>query len=65
MQGFLQSDYLHLFPRFLDKMAIYNWEGKIVYLEDMDEGLENAAAAFVGLFSWKNVGRQVVCIARE
>uniref|UniRef100_A0A0D3EX97 non-specific serine/threonine protein kinase n=1 Tax=Oryza barthii TaxID=65489 RepID=A0A0D3EX97_9ORYZ len=34
-------------------------DGKIVYVEDMSIGLENAPAAFVGLFSGKNVGKQV------
>uniref|UniRef100_A0A0E0FWU7 Leucine-rich repeat-containing N-terminal plant-type domain-containing protein n=1 Tax=Oryza nivara TaxID=4536 RepID=A0A0E0FWU7_ORYNI len=33
-------------------------DGKIVYVEDMSIGLENAPAAFVGLFSGKNVGKQ-------
>ncbi|ONK72352.1 uncharacterized protein A4U43_C04F18530 [Asparagus officinalis] len=65
MQGFLQSDYQHLFPQFLDCMASYYRQGKIVYIEDMSEGLESAPAAFVGLFSGKNVGKQVVCISRE
>ncbi|OAY73936.1 2-alkenal reductase (NADP(+)-dependent) [Ananas comosus] len=65
MQGFLQSDYLHLLPEFLDRMAGYYREGKIVYIEDMSHGLENAPAAFVGLFSGKNVGKKVVCVSRE
>lgn len=65
MQGFLQSDYRHLFPQFMDCMANYYRQGKIVYEEDMSEGLESAPAAFVGLFSGKNVGKQVVCISRE
>ncbi|PNT73357.1 hypothetical protein BRADI_2g57440v3 [Brachypodium distachyon] len=65
MQGFIQSDYLHLFPKFLDDMAKHYRDGKIVYVEDMSIGLENAAAAFVGLFSGKNVGKQVVCVSQE
>eukprot|EP00262_Sarcandra_glabra_P008134 TRINITY_DN21360_c0_g1_i1.p1 TRINITY_DN21360_c0_g1~~TRINITY_DN21360_c0_g1_i1.p1 ORF type:complete len:359 (-),score=66.76 TRINITY_DN21360_c0_g1_i1:93-1121(-) len=65
MQGFLQSDYLHLFPQFLDCFIDYLKKGKIVYIEDMNEGLETAPAAFVGLFSGKNVGKQVICVARE
>ncbi|MQL76179.1 hypothetical protein Taro_008576 [Colocasia esculenta] len=65
MQGFLQSDYLHLFPQFLDCIVEYYKQGKIIYIEDMTEGLESAPAALVGLFSGRNVGKQVVCVSRE
>lgn len=65
MQGFLQSDYLHLYPRFLEDVSNYYKEGKIVYIEDMNYGLESAPAAFVGLFHGKNVGKQVICVTRE
>ncbi|XXG89454.1 hypothetical protein AAC387_Pa12g1440 [Persea americana] len=63
VQGFLQSDYLHLYPQFLDKVIDYYKQGKIVYIEDMNEGLESAPSAFVGLFSGKNVGKQVICVS--
>ncbi|XP_039121766.1 2-alkenal reductase (NADP(+)-dependent)-like [Dioscorea cayenensis subsp. rotundata] len=65
MEGFLQSDYLHLFPNFVECVANYHRQGKIVYLEDIKEGLENAPAAFAGLFTGKNVGKQVVCVAKD
>ncbi|XP_043709440.1 2-alkenal reductase (NADP(+)-dependent) [Telopea speciosissima] len=65
MKGFLQSDYLHLFPNFLEQIISDYKQGKIVYIEDMNEGLESAPAAFVGLFSGKNVGKQVIHVAHE
>ncbi|KAL5990754.1 hypothetical protein ACLOJK_011658 [Asimina triloba] len=65
MQGFLQSDYTHLFPQFVDQISDYYKQGKIVYIEDMNEGLENAPAAFVGLFSGKNIGKQVIRVSAE
>lgn len=65
MQGFLQSDYLSLFPRFLEDVTDYYKQGKIVYIENMNEGLESAPAAFVGLFSGENVGKQVIRVASE
>ncbi|GKV29035.1 hypothetical protein SLEP1_g38009 [Rubroshorea leprosula] len=65
MQAFLQTDYLHKYAEFLDHVIRNYKEGKIVYVEDMNEGLESAPAAFVGLFSGKNVGKQVVCVAQE
>ncbi|KAL9234844.1 hypothetical protein vseg_009667 [Gypsophila vaccaria] len=63
MQGFLQSDYLHLFPQFVQHVGDYYKQGKIVYIEDMAYGLENAPSALVGLFTGKNVGKQVVCVS--
>uniref|UniRef100_A0A7N0ZT49 Enoyl reductase (ER) domain-containing protein n=2 Tax=Kalanchoe fedtschenkoi TaxID=63787 RepID=A0A7N0ZT49_KALFE len=65
MKGFLQSDYVHLFPQFLDHVISNFKQGKIVYIEDMKHGLENAPAAFVRLFNGTNVGKQVVCVAQE
>ncbi|XP_009127410.1 2-alkenal reductase (NADP(+)-dependent) [Brassica rapa] len=65
LEGFLQSDYVHIFPQFLEHVKGYYKEGKIVYIEDMSEGLELAPAALVGLFSGKNVGKQVVRVANE
>lgn len=63
IRGFLQSDYLHLFPKFLEDVSSYYRQGKIVYIEDKSQGLESAPAALVGLFSGRNVGKQVVCVA--
>ncbi|CAK9134617.1 unnamed protein product [Ilex paraguariensis] len=65
MQGFLQSDYLHIFPRFLEDVTSLYKQGKVVYIEDMHKGLESAPAAFVGLFSGENVGKQIICVAHE
>ncbi|GMY32957.1 2-alkenal reductase (nadp(+)-dependent) [Fagus crenata] len=65
MQGFTVRDYYHLYPKFLDIVLSYIKEGKIVYVEDIAEGLESGPAALVGLFSGRNVGKQVVVVARE
>ncbi|KAK2973765.1 hypothetical protein RJ640_002269 [Escallonia rubra] len=35
------------------------------YVEDIAEGLESAPAALFGLFSGRNIGKQVVVVARE
>ncbi|KAJ0016633.1 hypothetical protein Pint_10641 [Pistacia integerrima] len=40
-------------------------EKKVVYVEDIAEGLEGAPAALVGLFSGRNVGKQVVAVSKE
>ena len=65
IDGFTVYDCYHLFPNFLDLVLPYIWEGKIVYVEDIAEGLENGLAALVGIFSGQNVGKQVVVVARE
>ncbi|KAM3702205.1 hypothetical protein ACJW31_04G008000 [Castanea mollissima] len=43
----------------------YIREGKIKYVEDIAEGLDSGPAALVGLYSGRNVGKQVVLIARD
>ncbi|KAL9270600.1 2-alkenal reductase (NADP(+)-dependent)-like protein [Drosera capensis] len=65
MEGFLQSDYLHFFPQFIENVSNLYKQGKIVYIEDVNEGFESAPAALAGLFTGKNVGKQVVRVARE
>ncbi|KAF6164613.1 hypothetical protein GIB67_032841 [Kingdonia uniflora] len=65
MQGFIVSDYYYLYPKFIESTLKYVKEGKFVYLEDLAEGLDSAPAALVGLFTGRNVGKQVVLVARE
>ncbi|GMP78871.1 hypothetical protein CsSME_00034645 [Camellia sinensis var. sinensis] len=65
MEGFLVFDYYHLYPKFLEMILPRIKEGKITYVEDVAEGLESAPAALIGLFSGRNVSKQVVVVARE
>lgn len=65
MHGFSASDYYQLYPKYLGFILPLIKEGKIVYVEDKVEGLENGPAALVGLYGGHNVGKQVVVIARE
>ncbi|KAB1216052.1 2-alkenal reductase (NADP(+)-dependent) [Morella rubra] len=65
MVGYTHRNYYHLYPKFLDIVLPYIREKKIVYVEDIVEGLESGPAALVGLFSGRNFGRQVVAVARE
>ncbi|WVZ16890.1 hypothetical protein V8G54_009872 [Vigna mungo] len=55
MEGFLITDFFQLYPKFLEFVLPLIREGKIVYVEDIVEGLENGSAALVGLFSGHNV----------
>ncbi|KAL5848175.1 hypothetical protein ACOSQ4_006188 [Xanthoceras sorbifolium] len=65
IQGLLAFDYFPQYAKFLEVVLPSVREGKVVYVEDVAEGLENAPAALVGLFSGRNVGKQVVVVARE
>ena len=65
IEGFLVFDYYHLYSKFLDFVLPQIREGKIAYVEDTVEGLECGPAALVGLFSGRNIGKQVVVVAHE
>ncbi|KAG5601904.1 hypothetical protein H5410_033274 [Solanum commersonii] len=65
MEGFLVFDYYHLYPKYLEMIIPQIMAGKVVYVEDVAEGLESAPSALVGLFSGRNIGKQVVMVSRE
>ena len=65
IEGFLVGEYYHLYPKFLELVLPSIREGKITYVEDIAEGLENAPAALVGLFAGRNVGKQLVVVSHE
>ncbi|KAE9450403.1 hypothetical protein C3L33_17697, partial [Rhododendron williamsianum] len=65
MEGFLVFDYYPMYPKYLDMVLPLIREGKIKYVEDIAEGLENAPKALIGLFSGRNIGKQVVLVARK
>nr|UXX22614.1 (-)-pulegone reductase [Agastache rugosa] len=65
MQGFIVGEYYHLYPKFLEIVVPRVKEGKMTYIEDVDEGLESAPSALLGLYSGHNVGKKLVVVARE
>ncbi|KAJ0018275.1 hypothetical protein Pint_10639 [Pistacia integerrima] len=65
VKGFAVFDYYAQYSKFLDEVLPMIREGKILYVEDIAEGLENAPEALIGLFSGRNVGKQVVVVAKE
>ncbi|TXG72986.1 hypothetical protein EZV62_001565 [Acer yangbiense] len=65
MEGFVVFDYMSQYSEFLDMAVPSIREGKIDYVEDKVEGLENAAAALVELSSGTNVGKVVIVVARD
>ncbi|XP_074281315.1 2-alkenal reductase (NADP(+)-dependent)-like [Silene latifolia] len=65
MQGFIVTHYYHLYEKFLDLIIPHIKDGKISYVEDVAQGLESAPSALIGLFSGKNVGKQVIAVAHK
>ncbi|KAJ9564453.1 hypothetical protein OSB04_000419 [Centaurea solstitialis] len=63
--GFTFYHYLHLYPKFYDLILPLLREKKIEYIEDIAEGLEKGPAALLGLFSGKNIGKQLVAVAHD
>uniref|UniRef100_A0A7N0V9F1 Enoyl reductase (ER) domain-containing protein n=1 Tax=Kalanchoe fedtschenkoi TaxID=63787 RepID=A0A7N0V9F1_KALFE len=64
-EGFIVFDHYDKYPEFLKKVLGPIKEGKIIYLEDIAEGLESAPAALVGLFYGRNVGKQLVRLSTD
>ncbi|KAG6393619.1 hypothetical protein SASPL_147863 [Salvia splendens] len=65
MEGYYVTDHYHIYPKYLEMVMPLIKEEKIAYVEDIVEGIESVPGAIVGLFSGRNVGKQVVVVARE
>lgn len=63
VHGFLIADYAHRFAEGGAQMARWLAEGRLRADEDVQDGLENAYAAFMRLFSGANTGKLVLRIA--
>ncbi len=64
VEGFIVSDYDHLAESVSRRLARWVEEGEVRYRETVTEGIENAPAAFLGLFEGENVGKQLVKVGR-
>ncbi|XP_039133597.1 2-alkenal reductase (NADP(+)-dependent)-like [Dioscorea cayenensis subsp. rotundata] len=64
-KGFLIFDYYHRYYECVEKIIPDIRQGKIKYVEDKVEGLENGPAALISLFKGLNVGKKLVVIAHE
>lgn len=66
MQGFIIfDDFGHKYGEFYQDMSTWLKEGKVKYLEQQVDGLENAPEAFIGLLEGKNFGKLVIKIADD
>ncbi|OWM67859.1 2-alkenal reductase (NADP(+)-dependent)-like [Punica granatum] len=65
MEGFMVRDYYSFYPKYFDWVLPYIREGKVIYIEDIVEGLESCPDALIGLFKGRNIGKQVIRVAYE
>jgi NADPH-dependent curcumin reductase CurA len=65
MEGFLVTDYAHRFDEGALRLAKWVAEGKLIWREDVTEGLENAPAAFMGMLRGENRGKAIVKVAER
>lgn len=59
-RGFIVWDFASQEKEALKQLAEWIQQGKLIYKEDIVDGLENAPEAFIGLFEGKNFGKLVV-----
>jgi NADPH-dependent curcumin reductase CurA len=60
MEGFLVSDYPHRFGEAIERLGRWLADGRIVYREDVTDGLENTPRAFIGMLQGANRGKTLV-----
>ncbi len=66
IKGFIIfDDYADRYPEFAKEMTAWLAEGKIKYLEQVIDGLENASEAFMGLLKGDNFGKLVVRVGGD
>ena len=66
MQGFIVfDDYGDRYNEFNQAMLQWLEQGKIQYREDVRDGLENSAEAFIGLLEGKNFGKLVMRVGPD
>ena len=65
IRGFIVSDHADRAPAFLAEATRWVREGRLKYREHVVDGLENAPAAFLGLFEGRNVGKLLVRVSPD
>jgi len=62
LRGFIVSDYFGRNKEFVEEMASWLAQGRVVALETVVHGLERTPEAFISLFSGANTGKLVVTV---
>ncbi len=63
MEGFIIIDYMDRMAEFHAEMGQWLQEGKIIHLEDIQEGFENIPTTLQRLFTGQNMGKQLLKIS--
>ena len=64
-EGFLVSRFNDRRDEGIRRLAEWLGSGKLKHRESIADGIENAPKAFIGLFKGENIGKQLVCVAKE
>ncbi|QDL94440.1 NADP-dependent oxidoreductase (plasmid) [Paroceanicella profunda] len=64
-RGFLQFDHIERMGDFLREMGGWLAEGKVIYREEIVDGLENTVDAFQGLLTGRNRGKLVIRVGAD
>jgi NADPH-dependent curcumin reductase CurA len=65
VRGFIVfQDFAPLYPQFVETVGAWVAAGKIRYVEDIVDGLENAPTAFIGLLRGENFGKLVIRVGK-
>jgi NADPH-dependent curcumin reductase len=62
LSGFIVSDHMDAWPLALEELANLVADKKLQYRETIASGLREAPAAFIGMLSGKNLGKQLVAL---
>ncbi|HEY0283308.1 MAG TPA: NADP-dependent oxidoreductase [Rhizomicrobium sp.] len=65
MRGFIFTDHLDLTEPFEREMRAWIAEGKMIWRQTVITGIENAPAAFIGLFKGENFGKMLVKLGED
>jgi NADPH-dependent curcumin reductase CurA len=60
LEGFIVSTHMDLQAAFIGDMSKWIAEGKVKWRETVEEGVQNAPAAFLKLFTGENLGKMLV-----
>jgi hypothetical protein len=60
IRGFIVMEFAGLRPQFLADMGQWISESRIAWEETVMDGIEQAPAAFTGLFEGRNTGKMLV-----
>jgi hypothetical protein len=65
LRGFIVMDHLGLLPEYVGRAAAWIADGSLRTDETVYEGIENAAAAFLGVLRGENTGKMLVRLTRD